>query len=88
MQAKESHVPMTRPIESPQNFLRLEPIRRNRTVDQTGAAGLSSERYGNGKLPYRASQPDSSVLEPAQSPAEETVGNPEDRIESSIDYLA
>ena len=79
---------MTRPIDLPQNSLRLEPIRRNRTVDQAAAAGLSSERYGNGKLPRRASQPNSSEPESAQSPAQDTVGNPEDQADGSIDYLA
>jgi hypothetical protein len=79
---------MTRPIDLPQNSLRLEPIRRNRTVDQAAATGLSSERYGNGKLPRRASQPNSSEPESAQSPAQGTVGNPEDRADGSIDYLA
>ena len=79
---------MTRPIDLQQNSLRLEPIRRNRTVDQAAAAGLSAERYGNGKLPRRASQTSSSVPESAPSPADDTVGNPEDRADGSIDYLA
>jgi hypothetical protein len=79
---------MTRPIDLQQNSLRLEPIRRNRTVDQAAAAGLSSERYGNGKLPRRASQTSSSDPESAQSPADDTVGNSEDRADGSIDYLA
>jgi len=79
---------MTRPIDLPQNFLRLEPIRRNRTVDQAAASGLSPERYGNGKLPRRASQPNSSDPESAQSQADETVGNSEVRDDGSIDYLA
>ena len=79
---------MTRPIDLQQNSLRLEPIRRNRTVDQAAAAGLSSERYGNGKLPRRASQTSSSVPESAPNPADENVGNPEDRADGSIDYLA
>ena len=79
---------MTRPIDLQQNSLRLEPIRRNRTVDQAAAAGLSSERYGNGKLPRRASQTSSSVPESAPSPADDTVGSPEDRADGSIDYLA
>lgn len=82
---------MTRPIDLQQNSLRLEPIRRNRTVDQAAAAGLSSERYGNGKLPRRASQTSSSVPETAPSPADDAddiVGSPEDRADGSIDYLA
>ena len=79
---------MTRPIDLPQNSSRLEPIRRNRTVDQAAAAGLNSERYGNGKLPRRASQANSSVPESAQSQADDTVGNPEDQADGSIDYLA
>ena len=79
---------MTRPIDLPQNFLRLEPIRRNRTVDQAAASGLSPERYGNGKLPRRASQPNSSDPESAQSQADDTVGYSEVRADGSIDYLA
>lgn len=79
---------MTRPIDLQQNPLRLEPIRRNRTVDQAAAAGLISERYGNGKLPPRASQPNSSDPESAQSQVDDTDGNAEDRADGSIDYLA
>lgn len=79
---------MTRPIDLPQNSSRLVPIRRIRTVDQAAASGLSSERYGNGKLPRRASQPDSSEPEAAQSQSDDSVGNPEDRADGSIDYLA
>lgn len=79
---------MTRPIDLQQNSYRLEPIRRNRTVDKAAAVGLSSERYGNGKLPRRASQPNSTDPESVQIPADQTVGNPKDRAEGSIDYLA
>jgi len=79
---------MTRPIDLQQNSLRLEPIRRNRTIDQTAASGLSTERDCNGKFPRRASQTSSSVPEFAPSPADEAVGNLENQADGSIDYLA